>query len=109
MVEEKMEIEQFPSNSLSSEKGEPQEESKKITKQVASGKRIVRKKTFLDTMLNGTLKVVGSYILFDILIPAAKNTLSDIINNGSDMVLFGEPKSRKRDRDRGGRGHRIGA
>jgi hypothetical protein len=94
------EVEEFPSNSRSEKREEPQEESKKIIKQVATGKRIVRKKTFFDNILSGTLKVVGTYILFDILIPAAKNTLSDMINNGSDMILFGEPKSRKRDRDR---------
>ncbi len=105
MTEEKMEIEQFPSNSRKeSDQGsqeEPEEESKRITKQVATAKRIVRKKSFLDTFLNGTLKVVGGYILLEILIPAAKNTISDIINNGSDMILFGEPKSRRRDRERG--------
>jgi len=94
MAEEKVEIEQFPSNSRKQE----DEESKKVIKQVATGKRIVRKRTFLDNILSGTLKVVGSYILFDILIPAAKNTLSDMINNGTDMILFGEPKTRKRDR-----------
>lgn len=102
MPEEKLEIESFPSNSRSQiEKVESDDGSKKMTKQVASGKRIVRKKSFLDTFLNGTLKVVGGYILFEILIPAAKNTISDMINNGSDMILFGEPKSRRRDRERG--------
>ncbi|HEX9252312.1 MAG TPA: hypothetical protein VF870_08725 [Ignavibacteriaceae bacterium] len=103
MTEEKVEIEQFPSNSGGKlkEEPEPEEESKKIVKQVATGKRIVKKKTFWDTMLNGTLKVVGSYLLFEILIPAAKNMVSDMINNGSDMILFGETKSRRRDRERG--------
>jgi hypothetical protein len=43
---------------------------------------------------------VGTYILFEVLIPAAKNTLSDMINNASDMILFGEPKTRRRDKDR---------
>ena len=100
MAEVKMEVEEFPSNSQGQQKEEPQEESKKLTRQVATAKRIVRKKTFLDSLLNGTLKVVGSYILFDIIIPATKNMISDMINNGSDMILFGEPKSRRRDRDR---------
>lgn len=101
-IEGKIEMEQFPGNSRiqKSEESVPKEPSSKIIKQVATGKRIVKKKGFFDTFLNGTLKVVGSYIVLEILIPAAKNTLSDMINNASDMMLFGEPKSRRRDRDR---------
>lgn len=110
MPEEKLEVESFPSNSRDkkeeSEAGMDKKDGR--IKKVASGKRIVRKKSFLDTFLNGTLKVVGGYILFEILIPAAKNTISDMINNGSDMILFGEPKSRRRDRDRDrGRGSYV--
>jgi len=102
MTEEKIEAEDFPSNSRSKKKEEePEEEPKKIIRQVAPGRRVEKKKTFFDNFLNGTLKVVGSYIFLEILIPAAKNTLSDMINNASDMMLFGEPKSRRRDRDRG--------
>jgi hypothetical protein len=99
MTDQKGEVEEFPPNSRS-QKEEPQEESKKIIKQVATAKRIVKRKTFLNNLLNGTLNVVGTYILFEVLIPAAKNTLSDMINNASDMILFGEPKTRRRDRDR---------
>ncbi len=92
MAEENKEIEQFPSNSLHDQK---EAETKKIViKQVATGRRITK------NVVITTLKSVGSYILFDILIPAAKNTLSDMINNGSDMILFGEPKAWKRDRER---------
>ena len=99
MAEEEKELESFPSNSHN--EIIPQEEPKKIiNKGVTTGKRIVKQKSWADTFLNGTLKVVGAYILFDILIPAAKNTVFDIIKNGADMMLFGEgSRDRRHSRD----------
>lgn len=87
-------IEEFPSNSLSAQKQKDDEPKKIVVKQVASGKRITK------NVVSSTLRNVGMYILLDILIPAAKNTISDMVNNASDMLLFGEPKSRRRDRER---------
>lgn len=96
MVKDDTGIEEFPSNSLSTQKqrGQEEEPKKVVIKQVAAGRRVTK------NAITTTLNSVGSYILFEILIPAAKNTVSDMINNASDMILFGEPKSRRRDRDR---------
>lgn len=103
MAEEKegFEVEKFPSNSLSTQRQKDNEPKKLAIKQVASGKRVAK------SAITTTLNSVGSYILFEILIPAAKNTISDMINNASDMILFGEPKSRRRDRDRDRSGPRV--
>jgi hypothetical protein len=98
MVEENKKIEEFPSNSQHQE--EPQKESQKIVKQVATARRITKNKTFFNTVLAGTLKAVGSYVFFEVLIPAAKSTLSDMVNNATDMFLYGEPGVRRRNRDR---------
>jgi len=96
MTEENMEIEEFPSNSLNAQKKRQEDDPEKriVVKKVVSAK--LAKKSMIGT----TLRNVGSYILLEILIPAAKNTLSDMVNNASDMILFGEPKSRRRDRER---------
>jgi len=98
-------VEQFPSNSLnlqgSKQEKVPEETKKIVRKQVTTGKRIAK------SVVATTLRNVGSYILLDILIPAAKNTISDMINNASDMILFGEPKTRRRDRDRDRSGPRV--
>lgn len=93
---EENEIIKYPGNSLRDQEQKENETKKVVIRQVTTGKRITR------NVVTSTLKSVGSYILFDILIPAAKNTLSDMINNGSDMILFGEPKVRSRDRERSG-------
>ncbi len=100
MPDEKPIVEEFPGNSQSSKKEEVQEEPKAISRKVAAGRRVERKKTFFNDIFKGTLTAIGSYVLFDIVIPAGKRTLSDVVNNALDIFLYGEPNSRRHDRDR---------
>jgi hypothetical protein len=60
---------------------------------------------FSETFLGDDTKNVVDYIMQDILIPAMKSTLSDMVGGGIEMLLFGERKSHGgstiyRDRDR---------
>lgn len=97
-----MENHPYPTNSHKSKQAE---EPKKIGK-VIKGDVIVKKKTFgkkvMDTFLGENIDSVLSYIIYDILVPAAKGTISDIIKGSIDMMLFGETRGRRGDRDRGG-------
>lgn len=68
----------------------------------------VKKKTFVqrlgNTFLGDDTGNVGQYILWDVLIPAAKSTIQDMVTGGIEMLLFGESSGRygtKRGRDRG--------
>lgn len=84
-------------------------EDKKVVP-VVSGKVIRQKRTFgqkvSETFFGDDTKTVGDYILHDILIPAMKSTLSDMVGGGIEMLLFGERRSSSgrsaisRDRDR---------
>lgn len=90
-------MEEYPSNSL---EGTPQN---KTIKKVAKGMIVKREKPFLVRFFSENMQSVGSYIIWDVLIPAAKNTFSEIISNGIEMLLYGEPNrsSRiRRDRSR---------
>ena len=73
--------------------------SKNITP-VAVGK--ARKKSdtkkFVDTFVAEDITSVKDYIVNEVLLPAAKKAISDIVTNGIEMLLYGEPKSRNRDR-----------
>lgn len=51
---------------------------------------------FAETFLGDDLKSVRSYVIYDVLIPAAKDTLSSVVSNGLDMLLFGESKHSSR-------------
>lgn len=107
----------FPSNSHKEKiEGKKEDVDKKITK-VISGTVVQKKKSlgkrFMETFVNDDITNIKSYVFHDVLIPAAKDTISDIVQGitdtiqGSiDVTLFGETRRRgssrnKRDSGRG--------
>ena len=50
---------------------------------------------FASVFLSSEIDDVKTYIWQDIIIPAIKTTISDIIKNGIDMLMFGETKASK--------------
>lgn len=77
---------------------------KKKIQPVAKGKTKKKSevKKFADIFVAEDVTSVKNYIINDVLIPAAKKAISDIVTNGIDMLLYGEAKGRSRDRDRNG-------
>ena len=75
---------------------------KKKMEKVITGGAIVKKKglakRFFETFFAGNVTDVKSYLIFDVLFPAIKETINSMITKGSEMILFGEPgrSSRKR-------------
>lgn len=65
---------------------------KKVEK-IVKGKVKTKKKSeiskFKDVFISEDAKDVKSYIMMDILIPAAKKAISDIVRDGIDMILYG--------------------
>ncbi|WP_301034863.1 hypothetical protein [Parabacteroides goldsteinii] len=45
---------------------------------------------FADVFISEDVGNVKSYILMDVLVPAIKKAISDIVTNGIDMILYGE-------------------
>jgi hypothetical protein len=92
----------FPANSHKS-KG-PDVEEKKVEK-VVKGKVVKRKKSlgkkFTETFIGEDIDNVGSYIVHDVLIPAAKAAVTDMIQGGIEMLLYGEKKGSRTTRDKG--------
>ena len=91
----------FPSNSKVARvntqprpvKTEERKLEKVITGSVRKQKRSFSKK-LAETFLEDDTKSVGSYILHDVLVPAAKALVSDMIGGGIEMLLFGERRGR---------------
>jgi len=77
----------------------PQLHGKATRKKRSLGKR------FGDTFLSEDRGDVGEYLIFDVLIPAAKDTLTDLVGRGLEMLLYGEARGSYK-RSSGGR--RIG-
>jgi hypothetical protein len=74
-------------------------ETRKVPK-VVSGSVKQKKKNemqkFADVFISEDAANVKSYILLDVLVPAVKKAISDIVTNGIDMILYGETgKSKK--------------
>lgn len=82
----------YPNNSYAyREKQKEQAEKKKVTK-VASGKTKKKKEIhkLTDVFISEDIHNVKSYVMMDVLIPAIKKAISDIVTNGIDMILYGE-------------------
>jgi hypothetical protein len=88
-------MDEFPPNSSKS-RAEPKEE-KKVDK-VVSGQATRRKKSlkkqFSNTFFGGDLKSATHYVVFSVLIPAAKDTLAEAGSQGIEKLIFGESRGR---------------
>lgn len=92
-------MENYPSNSRSGrEKPQEQKEPKKIER-VVTGKSLRRKKPLgtrlAETFIGGSdTHSVWEYVFFDVLVPAAKDMVSDAVSQGIERMLFGEVRGR---------------
>ena len=79
-------------------KNEEKTTEKKPAK-VISGKAKTRKKSELQKMTGAIIsedaRNVKSYILMDVLLPAVKDAIEDIVTNGIRMILRGETGARR--------------
>ena len=82
-------------------KEEQKESSEKKVEKVVTGKVKTKKKSevrkLADIFIPGDISNVKSYILMDVLVPAVKKAISDIVVDGIDMILYnGERRDDKR-------------
>jgi hypothetical protein len=87
-------MEEYKPNSYKSKEGPAEPAPEKKIEKVISGVARAKKKNeiqkFADVFISEDINSVKSYILLDVLIPAVKKAISDIITNGIDMILYGE-------------------
>lgn len=90
-------MEDYKSNS---DKSRQEQKTEKKVDAVISGGAKVRKKgeiqKFADVFIAEDAGNVKSYIMMEVIVPAVKKAISDIITTGIDMILYGESgRSRK--------------
>lgn len=72
---------------------------KKVEKAVAGPVKVKKKSEMSklkDIFISEDAGNVKSYVIMDVLIPALKKAVSDIVTNGIDMILYGETGRNKR-------------
>lgn len=91
---------EFPSNTHKQRAPEPEKrEPKKIT-QVVEGKVVRRKKPFgrrfAETFMGDEPGSVWHYVALEVLLPAAKDMVTDAISQGVERMVYGEARSTSR-------------
>ena len=85
---------EYASNSHKSKDIQTESVPEKKIDKVISGTAKAKKKSeirkFTDVFVSEDMDSVKSYILMDVLVPAVKKAISDIVTNGIDMLLYGE-------------------
>lgn len=85
---------EYASNSHKSRELQTESVPEKKIEKVISGTAKAKKKSeirkFTDVFVSEDMDNVKSYILMDVLVPAIKKAISDIVTNGVDMLLYGE-------------------
>lgn len=81
-------------------KEEQKEASEKKVEKIVRGTVKTKKKSeikkFTDVFISEDASNVKNYLVMDVLIPAAKKAISDIVTTGIDMLLYGESGRTKR-------------
>ena len=94
-------MDEFPSNSkYVAKKTEKTDAKPEKLEKIVTGEVVQRKKPLgkrmAETFIGGDAQSVGSYVLMDVLIPAAKDTIADAVSQGIERMLFGEVRSTSR-------------
>lgn len=89
----------YPSNSHKARSAEPVKEEKKKIERVVTTEVVRRKKglgkRFTEIFVSGDKKSVVSFVAFDVILPAAKEMVSDAFTQGIERMLFGESRGRR--------------
>lgn len=95
-------IPEYKSNSHRSKEETKVVDAKPQVAKVTTGSTKKKKKSevskFASTFLAEDVTNVRSYVIEEVLIPAAKKALADIVTNGIDMLLYGEVRSKNKDK-----------
>lgn len=88
------EMELLPNSHKYKQEQKEAAEKKRVEKPVVQGGAKTKKKSEIakigDVFISEDIKNVKSYVLMDVLVPAIKKAISDIVTNGIDMILYGE-------------------
>ena len=86
-----MPIEEFPPNSEAS-KHAVEKEITRVTSGDPVRKRRSLRKQFSETFIGGDFRSAMQYVMFDVLLPAAKDMIVDAGSSGIEKLIFGDTR-----------------
>jgi len=89
-------VEYKPNSHKSKEERIPERKVEKVVSGVVKPKKKSDIQKFADIFISEDISNVKSYILLEVLIPAIKKAIFDIVTNGIDMILYGEGRTRNK-------------
>lgn len=89
-----MDTPEFPSNSESSKKG-PDKDIKRVTTGDVVRKRKSLRKQFTEVFVAGTAKSASEYMVMDVLLPAARDMISESVSSFIDKLIYGDRSKRR--------------
>ncbi len=91
--------EEYKPNSHKFREGQSEALTDKKIQKVVHGKVKTKPKSGMskitDVFISEDASNVKSYIVMDVLVPAVKKAISDIVRDGIDMILYGESRGRR--------------
>ena len=91
--------EQYKPNSIKYKNEHKDNPAEKKVEKVVKG-TVVKKKNgvrkFTDIFISEDVANVKSYVLMEVLVPAVKKAISDIVTDGIDMILYGSTGGHKK-------------
>lgn len=88
-------MEKFPGNSINEKKTVAKEPVKSVVKGKASVKQKSFGKRVTESMLGSNSKNVVDYIIYDVIVPGAKDVIVSMVQNGIEMLIHGEVTGRR--------------
>mgnify|MGYP003299575656 CR=1 FL=1 len=87
-------MEEYPSNSHKSKEteGQPEKRLEKVVSGQTKSKKKGEMRKLRDSFISEDAPKLKEYVILDVLIPAIKKAISDIVTNGVDMILYGETR-----------------
>ena len=94
---------EFPPNSETSKRGVPdgKDLSPVVTGSAVRRKRSLRRQ-FKETFVAGDARTAIQYAIFDVLLPAAKDTVVEVVQQGFEKLIFGDSRRRGSTRPQAG-------
>lgn len=91
---------EFPGNSKNNPRPQPQGSEPKKVESVVTGEVQARKrglfKRFKDVFIGGDSRSVVQYVVMDVLVPQAKDMITEAASQGFERLIYGEHRPRNR-------------